>query len=33
MDRLDGTVELVLINDGSRDKSLQLIREIHQQDQ
>ncbi len=33
MDRLDGTVELVLINDGSCDKSLQLIREIHQQDQ
>ncbi|MGB3204669.1 MAG: glycosyltransferase family 2 protein [Crinalium sp.] len=33
MDRLDGTVELVLINDGSRDKSLKLIREIHQQDQ
>lgn len=33
MDRLDGTVELVLINDGSRDQSLKLIREIHQQDQ
>ncbi|HEY9694064.1 MAG TPA: glycosyltransferase family 2 protein [Oculatellaceae cyanobacterium] len=33
MDRLDGTVELVLINDGSRDQSLHLIKKIHQQDQ
>ena len=32
MNRLDATVELVLINDGSRDRSLPLIRELHQQD-
>ena len=33
MDRMDGAVELVLINDGSRDRSLPLIRDLHQQDQ
>jgi dolichol-phosphate mannosyltransferase len=32
IDRLDGSVELVLVNDGSRDQSLQLIRELHQKD-
>ncbi len=32
MKLLDGTTELVLINDGSRDNSLKLIRELHQQD-
>jgi polyisoprenyl-phosphate glycosyltransferase len=32
MDRLDGETELVLINDGSRDKSLSMMRELHQQD-
>lgn len=32
MNRLDGLVELILINDGSRDSSLQMIRELHQQD-
>jgi len=32
MDRMDGPVELILINDGSRDRSLQLMRELHQQD-
>ncbi|PSB20889.1 glycosyltransferase [Phormidesmis priestleyi ULC007] len=32
MNRLDATAELVLINDGSRDRSLPLIRELHQQD-
>lgn len=32
MNRLDGVVELILINDGSRDSSLQMIRELHQQD-
>jgi dolichol-phosphate mannosyltransferase len=32
MARLDGAVELILINDGSRDKSLKLMRELHQQD-
>ncbi|WP_013323155.1 glycosyltransferase family 2 protein [Gloeothece verrucosa] len=29
MERLDDTVELVLINDGSRDNSLNLMRELH----
>ncbi len=29
---LDGLVELILVNDGSRDKSLKLIRELHQSD-
>lgn len=33
MKRLDGPAELVLIDDGSRDRSLDLIRELHQQDQ
>jgi dolichol-phosphate mannosyltransferase len=33
MDRLDGSAELVLINDGSRDKSLALMRDLHQRDQ
>ncbi|NJL56956.1 glycosyltransferase family 2 protein [bacterium] len=32
MDRLDGVVELVLVNDGSRDRSLALMRELHQKD-
>lgn len=32
MTRLDGLVELILVNDGSRDKSLKLIRELHQSD-
>jgi dolichol-phosphate mannosyltransferase len=32
MDRLDGETELVLINDGSRDKSLSMLRELHQRD-
>jgi polyisoprenyl-phosphate glycosyltransferase len=32
MNRLDGLVELILINDGSRDRSLQLMRELHQKD-
>ncbi len=32
MTRLDGLVELIFINDGSRDKSLKLIRELHQSD-
>lgn len=32
MERLDGSVELILINDGSQDSSLKLIRELHQQD-
>ncbi|MCC5666196.1 glycosyltransferase family 2 protein [Nostoc sp. CHAB 5784] len=32
MNRLDGLAELILINDGSRDRSLQLLRELHQKD-
>ncbi|MBD2578286.1 glycosyltransferase family 2 protein [Oscillatoria sp. FACHB-1406] len=32
MDSLDGTVELILINDGSSDRSLEMMRELHQQD-
>jgi dolichol-phosphate mannosyltransferase len=32
MDRLEGSAELVLINDGSRDNSLKLMRELHQRD-
>jgi dolichol-phosphate mannosyltransferase len=32
MDRMDGLVELVLVNDGSRDQSLPLIRKLHQTD-
>ncbi|MCU0548286.1 MAG: glycosyltransferase family 2 protein [Leptolyngbya sp. Prado105] len=32
MNRLDAPSELILINDGSRDRSLQLIRELHDRD-
>jgi glycosyltransferase involved in cell wall biosynthesis len=32
MDQLDGEVELILVNDGSRDRSLALIRDLHAQD-
>ncbi|MBD2078388.1 glycosyltransferase family 2 protein [Leptolyngbya sp. FACHB-17] len=32
MDRLDAASELILINDGSRDRSLCLIRELHYKD-
>jgi polyisoprenyl-phosphate glycosyltransferase len=32
MDKIDGSVELCLINDGSRDRSLEMIRELHQKD-
>ncbi|MGB0563872.1 MAG: glycosyltransferase family 2 protein [Spirulinaceae cyanobacterium] len=31
-DRLDGPAEFILVNDGSRDRSLTLMRELHQQD-
>lgn len=32
IDRLDGSVELVLVNDGSSDRSIQLMRELHEKD-
>ena len=32
MDEMDGPVELILVNDGSRDRSLYLLRELHEQD-
>lgn len=32
MDQLDGSVELILVNDGSRDRSLVLIRSLREQD-
>ena len=32
MNRLDDLAELILVNDGSRDKSLPMIRQLHQQD-
>ena len=32
MDRMDGAVELILINDGSRDRSIHLLRDLHDQD-
>ncbi|KJH73137.1 glycosyltransferase family 2 protein [Aliterella atlantica] len=32
MDRMDGAVELILINDGSRDRSLKLMRDLHDRD-
>ena len=32
MDSLDGAAELILVNDGSRDRSLQLMRELHDRD-
>ena len=32
IDRLDGEAELVLINDGSHDRSLAMIRDLHRQD-
>ncbi|MFM7363433.1 MAG: glycosyltransferase family 2 protein [Cuspidothrix sp.] len=32
MDQLDGDTELILIDDGSRDRSLTMIRELHHHD-
>ncbi len=33
MDGLDGTSELILINDGSKDRSLVMLRELHNNDE
>jgi polyisoprenyl-phosphate glycosyltransferase len=33
MDRLDDTSELILINDGSQDRTLELLRELHDRDE
>jgi glycosyltransferase involved in cell wall biosynthesis len=32
MEQMDGPVELCLVNDGSRDRSLQIMRELHHKD-
>jgi glycosyltransferase involved in cell wall biosynthesis len=32
MDQMDGPVELILVNDGSRDRSLTLMRDLHTKD-
>jgi dolichol-phosphate mannosyltransferase len=32
MDRLDGPIELILVNDGSSDRSLDLMRDLHTRD-
>ncbi|HBB32939.1 MAG TPA: glycosyltransferase [Cyanobacteria bacterium UBA8803] len=32
MDRMDGLVELILVNDGSRDRTLSLLRDLHEKD-
>lgn len=31
-DRLDGTAEFILVNDGSRDRSLKMMRDLHDRD-
>jgi polyisoprenyl-phosphate glycosyltransferase len=33
MDELDDRAELILINDGSRDRTLELLRELHERDE
>lgn len=32
IEQLDGAIELIFVNDGSRDRSLQMIRDLHQKD-
>ena len=32
MNQLDGLAEMILVNDGSRDRSLEMIRNLHEQD-
>lgn len=32
MDQMDGAVELILVNDGSRDRTLTLLRDLHEKD-
>lgn len=32
MDRLEAATELILVNDGSRDRSLEIMRELHEKD-
>jgi dolichol-phosphate mannosyltransferase len=32
VDKLDGEVEFILVNDGSRDRSLMLLRDLHEKD-
>ena len=32
MDQMDGAVELILVNDGSRDRTLALLRDLHEKD-
>jgi len=32
MNQLDGVAEMILVNDGSRDRSLEMIRNLHEQD-
>jgi dolichol-phosphate mannosyltransferase len=32
MDQMNGSAELCLVNDGSRDRSLHLMRELHEKD-
>lgn len=32
MDQMEGAVELILVNDGSRDRTLMLLRDLHEKD-